>query len=155
MDYEFKNLKQYLNTLGNQLVDNYRNNLSANGVNATGKLGNTLKFKVTKDSTSYYVDLYLEDYWKYVENGRAAGKFPPITSIRDWIRVKPIIPNVYNGKLPTIDDLTYLIRRKIGTRGIPGKHILRDSLEELNIDRIEEALTKDVSIKADQLILII
>lgn len=155
MDYEFKNLKQYLNTLGNQLVDNYRNNLSAKGVNATGKLGNTLKFKVTKDSTSYYVDLYLEDYWKYVENGRAAGKFPPITSIRDWIRVKPIIPNVYNGKLPTIDDLTYLIRRKIGTRGIPGKHILRDSLEELNIDRIEEALTKDVNIKADQLILII
>lgn len=155
MDYEFKNLRQYLNTLGNQLVDNYRNNLSSKGINATGKLGNTLKFKVTKDSTSYYVDLYLEDYWKYVENGRAAGKFPPIASIREWIRVKPVIPNMYNGKLPTIDDLTYLIRRKIGTRGIPGKHILRDSLEELNIDRIEEALTKDINIKADQLILMI
>lgn len=155
MDFEFKNVKQYLNYLGNQLVNNYRTNLASNNVNATGKLGNTLSYEVVTGDGYYAVDLNIEDYWKYVEEGRAAGKFPPIDKIKDWIRIKPIVPNIKNGKLPNIDQLAYLISRKIGTRGTQGKHILSNSIDELDINKIEEALTKDLNISADHLILII
>lgn len=155
MEFEFKNIRQYLNYLGNTLVNNYRNNLKNRNVDATGKLGNTLSFKVVSEDGVLAVDLSLEDYWKYVEYGRQAGKFPPISSIKEWIKVKPVIPNIKNGHLPTVEELSYLISRKIAQKGILPRPILSDSIDELDINKIEEALTRDLNVSADKLILIV
>lgn len=114
---------------------------------ATGDLMNNVEYIIEKDSRSVSVSLQLEDYWKYVEEGRAPGKFPPVDKILDWIRVKPIVPDENNGRLPTENQLAFLIGRKIAEEGIKGTHYLQESQEEVLVefeDKLSEAVGKDV-----------
>ena len=114
---------------------------------ATGGLMNNVEYIIEKDSRSVSVSLQLEDYWKYVEGGRAPGKFPPVDKILDWIRVKPIVPDERSGRLPTENQLAFLIGRKIVEEGIEGTHYLQESQEEVLVefeDKLSEAVGKDV-----------
>lgn len=114
---------------------------------ATGGLMNNVEYIIEKDSRSVSVSLQLEDYWKYVEGGRAPGKFPPVDKILDWIRVKPIVPDERSGRLPTENQLAFLIGRKIAEEGIEGTHYLQESQEEVLVefeDKLSEAVGKDV-----------
>ena len=106
--------------------------------------------------------LNLEEYWKYIEEGRKAGKqparkkMPPITEIRKWIDKKNIIPRpirLKSGKefSPTRNTLAFLISRSILKNGfktaIPPKPFFKTSLQtakEMFIDKIKEALVKDL-----------
>ena len=129
---EFPNLTRVLNDYANSLVDNYRNALSTDGINASSELSNSVKYIIEKDNGKFEVNLELADYWKYVENGRRAGKMPPISAIEKWIEIKPVLPRPYNGKLPTTKQLAFLIARSIGENGIEPKHILGDRVDNLN-----------------------
>ena len=114
---------------------------------ATGDLMNNVEYIIEKDSRSVSVSLQLEDYWKYVEEGRAPGKFPPVDKILDWIRVKPIVPDERSGRLPTENQLAFLIGRKIAEEGIEGTHYLQESQEEVLVefeDKLSEAVGRDV-----------
>ena len=87
-------------------------------------------------------------YWKYVDNGRKAGKWPPIDKIIEWIKVKPIIPDNRFGRLPTEKQLAYLIGRKIYEKGIEPKHTLHNSINDIMdtifMDELEAAITQDI-----------
>lgn len=114
---------------------------------ATGDLMNNVEYIIEKDSRSVSVSLQLEDYWRFVEEGRAPGKFPPVDKILDWIRVKPIVPDERSGRLPTENQLAFLIGRKIAEEGIEGTHYLQESQEEVLAefeDKLSEAVGKDV-----------
>ena len=140
-------LEQY----GNIVIDNYRR-LSYQGDSvASGRLVNSLGSFVVSGEGTYELYLRLEDYWKYVEYGRGPGKFPPLEKIREWIDVKPVIPTVYNGKLPTVDQLAYLIGRKIATEGIQPKNYLQNTLDELDLKPLEDAITRSLENKFDNI----
>lgn len=114
---------------------------------ATGDLMNNVEYIIEKDSRSVSVSLQLEDYWRFVEEGRSPGRFPPVDKILDWIRVKPIVPDENNGRLPTENQLAFLIGRKIAEEGIEGTHYLQESQEEVLVefeDKLSEAVGKDV-----------
>ena len=121
---------------------------------------NSEKWGMKVGDRSYEVTLELADYWKYVEGG-AQGRvtspygavypahWPPPSAIRRWIDIKPvdILPGK-NGKIPTPDQLTYLIGRKIAMRGIEPFPALSRTVEELNAkysERIAEAASRDVA----------
>ena len=94
------------------------------------------------------IELYLDlaDYYYYIENGRSAGRFPPVDKILQWIHAKPILPREIDGKLPTEQQLAYLIGRKIANEGFEGSHDLentKNSLEAEFTERIKEALEQD------------
>lgn len=115
---------------------------------ATGNLLNSVEYVIEKDDRSISVSLQLEDYYKYVEEGRKPGKFPPVDKILDWIKVKPIVPDERNGVLPTENQLAYLIGRKIAEEGIEGTHYLQQTQEELMTEfetKLSEAIAKDVN----------
>lgn len=140
-------LEQY----GNIVIDNYRR-LSYQGDSvASGRLVNSLGSFVVSGEGTYELFLRLEDYWKYVEYGRGPGKFPPLEKIKEWIDVKPVIPTVYNGKLPTVDQLAYLIGRKIATEGIQPKNYLQNTLDELDLKPLEDAITRSLENKFDNI----
>lgn len=144
---EFNNLIKALNDIGEMLVNKYREKLENEGINASGKLSNSAEYRVEINDTTYEVQLWLEDYWRWVENGRKAGKFPPINKVREWIKVKPVIPREINGKLPTENQLAYLISRKIALKGIEAKNVLSRSLEDIEnnvYNLLLEALVKDL-----------
>ena len=128
--------------------------------NASGDLLNSVKWGMNVNGSKYEVTLSLADYWKYVEGGTQGREtspwgavypahWPPVSAIRSWIDIKPVIPRPdKNGRIPTPDQLTYLIGRKIMRHGIEPFPALSRTVEELNAkysERIAEAVTKDVA----------
>ena len=130
----------------------YQDKLISEDKIASWDLLNNVNYLIEKDDRQIEVSLRLEDYWKYVEYGRNPGKFPPVDKIKEWIDVKPILPDNRNGKLPTPDQLAFLIGRKISEEGIDATNALQDSVKEVNNrfeKRIEDAITQDVSNMVD------
>ena len=121
-----------INRIAEELAKSYKQQLSADGKNASGRLSNTASYLVNYNGTLLKISLLLEDYWKYVEND-TKPHFPPIDKIRQWIKVKPILPTARKGKLPTEKQLAYLIARKISKVGTKGSHSLQSTLDKANI----------------------
>ena len=150
-----------LNDFGKFLVEEYKDRLITENVNASDELYNSVRYMVEQGNNKFEVKLELADYWKYVENGRKAGKWPPISAIEKWIEIKPIIPRpMKNGKLPTTQQLAFLISRKIygfitrngkkipiDSGGIKPRPLLQQTINEvwdIMNEYIAEAFAKDL-----------
>lgn len=160
MDYV--NTIAVLNEFADTLINEYKGKLAGEGWQS-GKLYNSIKKVSVKNSKgNFMLTLNLEEYWKYIEEGRKAGKqpnrkkMPPITEIRKWIDKKNIIPRpikLKSGKefSPTRNTLAFLISRSILKNGfktaIPPKPLFKTSLQtakDMFMDKIKEALVKDL-----------
>lgn len=131
--------------------------IARNDHNASHNLSNTATSadaqKVTVVTGGYEVSLDLPKYWKYIEHGLAPGGkygnpgWKAYPAIRRWIDIKPVIPRPgRNGRIPTPNQLAYLITRKIVNEGTTGTHDLataRDATLPEYMDRIADALQKD------------
>ena len=126
----------------------YQDNLIRNDRLASGDLLNNIEYEITRGDFTYTIYVKMKDYWYYVENGRKAGKWPPIQNILDWIKIKPVLPRPNaEGKLPTPQQLAFLIARKIGKEGTEGTQDLRkatDTIWDTFEDRLYEAIDEDV-----------
>lgn len=148
-DLEFKwtNLEKVLEEYGRELRNKYQDSLINNDRIASGELLNSCEYIIQKDSYSISVSLQLAEYWKYVE-WDTKPHWPPVDKILEWVKIKPVLPHSgSDGKLPTPEQLTFLIGRKIAKEGTKGSNDLHQSIEELNneyMQLIEEAITKDV-----------
>lgn len=131
-----------------------RANLANMGSNASGNLSATMSGEVVIDAEGYRVTITLADYWRYVdegtrgrETGNPSRKFPPLSAIRQWIQVKPVTPRKDSrGRLPTTDQLAYLIGRKIRDYGTEATGFFREA-ETLTEIQFRARLT--AAVKAD------
>lgn len=137
----------------NQIVGLYRKELESKGVPASGALGDTASVEVEMNGTKLVVSLNLEHYWRYVEYGRRPGKMPPIDNIEEWIRVKPVVPNAMNGKVPTSRQLAYLIARKIGREGIEGRRPLEATVYSDGFESVMDAIKAEITKQLSQTLL--
>ena len=138
----------------NQFVLTLKDTIANNGSNASGKLSQSIKGKVKQNGKWLEVSISLEDYWKYIEYG-TRPHFPPINAIKQWIKVKPILPRpLSNGKLPTTNQLAFLIGRKISKVGTKPRPFLQKSITEFDLvskmykivtDEIEKQLEKEIN----------
>lgn len=156
---EWENTKLILEEFGKQFIDAYRSGLDAKNANASKDLYNSLNFEIKSGEQSISLDILLNDYWKYLEYGCKGTEtsypeayypahYPPVHAIEEWIRIKPVIPEQRNGKLPTQKQLAYMIVNSIHNQGIEPRFIFRDAGEsvwEQLKDALEEAITKDVN----------
>lgn len=140
-------LQVVLGEYAEEVARYYKENLDRDDRYASGKLVQSVESRIAVNGQAYQVQLRLEDYWKYVE-WDTRPHWPPTSALLQWIEVKPVIPQPgRNGKLPTPQQLAYLIGRKIARFGTKGSHTLAKTLEEINDryeERIREALTKDL-----------
>lgn len=100
---------------------------------------------ITIDDTRFKIIFNLEEYWKWVEYGRKPGKMPPIGAIENWIRIKPVIPNAVDGKVPDTKQLAWMIARhigRVGTRAYYPLHLTQTSVEA---DSIISAIKQEIS----------
>lgn len=127
---------------------------------ATGKLVNSIKYKVKREGDTYTVWITGKDYLQYVESGRRPGaKMPPVEPIEQWIKKKRIPIGagrtktlVKRGrqapKAKQLRNMAFLIARSIGKRGIkpfPVSQILDSALKTESFRReLHLAVTKDV-----------
>ena len=153
-------IKQVLNAYARDAEVLYKDKIRAAGRVASGELLNSVHVQIEgSDGTGYEVTMELAEYWKFVEGGSKGTEtspagavypahWPPVDAILKWIQVKPVIPRpLANGKLPTPNQLAYLIGRKIKEHGITPVPALEDTIEELNARYLEElavALSLDV-----------
>ena len=140
-----KVLQEYAILVRNQ----YQDSLIKNNRIATGELLNSVEYDINVGEKHIKVSLNLPEYWKYVEHGRKPGKFPPPDKILEWVKIKPVLPYPdKNNKLPTPNQLSYLIGRKIATKGIEAGNQLQETLDEINdrfMIKIEEAVREDLN----------
>ena len=138
-------LQQY----GDYFIQLAREDLQANNTNASYTLSDTMRTIVNIFDDRMEVDIELQDYWYYVEHGRRPGKFPPVNKIKEWIRVKPVTPYADSkGRMPTVDQLAFLIGRKIATEGTDpqpffekNKKITNDHFKDI----IAQAIDADIA----------
>jgi len=123
----------------NQIAEQYRTTLKNEGKIASGDLVN-FTTDIQQEGKWFSIIFNLQDYWKYVENGRQPGKFPPIDAIARWIEVKPIIPRAINNKVPTTKQLAFLIGRSISENGIQPTKALQTTLESPVVSQLEDTL---------------
>ena len=148
---DFKHTMKALNDFGDFIITNYKSQLEAEQMN-NGELYRTISYSVSTVSSGWVISVSLADYWKYVEYGRRPGKMPPVSAIENWIKVKQIIPHsmtLKSGKtvVPTIPQLSFLIARSIGRRGIAPKPLFKNSFEAAKkqfIQVIKDAITQDI-----------
>ena len=135
LEIKWTRLTEVLDNFAIYFQNKLQENMMRNGSNASGNLVNSFKTEVKIGEDTYEVGIWLEDYWYYVNNGRGptknAGNGKLLEKIKEWIKVKKIVPHVgviKNGKnkgkqyLPTIKQLAYLITRKIHKYGYEGTH---------------------------------
>lgn len=142
---EFKRVEKVLIDFAELMRDGYKERLESEGINASGSLSNSVAAQVEMNGTVFEVSLTLNEYWKYIEGGRPPtqnnGNGELRRSILQWIKVKPVLPTPYDGKLPTEEQLAYLISRKIHKEGYEGKEPLKKTFEE-----VEDMLRGDLEI---------
>lgn len=145
-------LKEYAIELRNTLQDSYINDDRI----ATGDLLNSVEYIIEKDDRQIEVSLQLKEWWKYVEED-TKPHFPPPDAMLNYIKAKPILPKPdNNGKLPTPNQLAYLIGRKISEVGTTGTHNVRDTVRLINEryeEKIGQAISEDVNNELDVIII--
>lgn len=153
---EFKNLTNALKEYADAIRDQYKDNLERDNRRATGNLITSINSKIVVNGTTYEIDLQLADYWKYVE-WDTKPHIPPYNKILEWVKVKPVLPTpMKNGKLPTEEQLAWMITDKIRREGTKGTHDLEDALVEVDYETIiEEALDRDVLESLDEIMLML
>ena len=132
---ELTNLKIYLSEFGNQVTDSYKDKIIKNKVVASGKLRDSINYKLVTTENSVGVYLSAVDYWEYVEYGRKAGKFVPIKPLKNWLLQKGLKAS------------PYAISKSIQKKGIKAKPFFRQSLQEFEIDliKVDDLLQKDIN----------
>lgn len=144
---KWDNTMSVLDSYRMEVENGYRQSLQDNDHVATHGLIDSIRTEVHMDSASFEVILSVTDYWKYVEDD-TKPHFPPRQPILNWIRAKNIVPRPsQDGRLPSENQLAYLIQRKIGFEGTTGTHDLENTLEDVNrryVKMICDAVLLDV-----------
>ena len=140
MEVVYDNLSAYLTSVKDEVLNHYVNQLKSRGY----EIADSVKINIRIDENNHQLVLTLKDYWKWIENGRKAGKQPPINDILRWINKKNIQPRERG---LSKRSMAFLIARKIGLQGIKGKGLLKnteDTYRESFIEECTKAITKDI-----------
>lgn len=145
LDIEWTRVTEVLQRYAEEFIKEARANLGVNNSYASGSLGDTMKPLIEIGENEFKVSIYLNDYWVYVENGRRAGaKMPPISAIKEWIEIKPIVPEDRGYGIPTTEQLAFLIARSIGENGIEPRPFFEKAKETV-YNRFENDIAYAVS----------
>lgn len=84
-----------LSNYGARVQAELQDNLELANHNASGKLSSSIRFRVKNFKDIRWFELYMEDYWKWVDSGRKPGKMPPVQNILAWLDAKRISVTAY------------------------------------------------------------
>lgn len=132
------NLEKKVEEAGKALRETYKDKLKSGGVSATGKLFDSVDYRLEVLEEHIYLYFKAEDYYIHIEKGRKPNsKMPPIEVIRKWMITKGI---------PDKPGTAFVIARSIGIKGIKPKPFLREAKVEIKEyeTQFKDALLLDV-----------
>lgn len=142
---QYPELIKLLNQIGKATAETYKKNLKEKNKYATGKLYNSINYKIEVTQNGVKLYFVADKYYLNIENGRkVGGKMPPIEVIKRWMAIKGIKPR--NGQ--SISNTAYLISRSIQKKGIKPNPFLRNIKNGLKdwVDDINSAINKDLKL---------
>jgi hypothetical protein len=133
---------------GNELIAQMQNRLRINNTNATSSLSQSIEPQIKGTQSGYRLTVLMEDYWQYVEDGRRAGKMPPIKNIYEWIRYKrPMQDKIQQSpdKIAATKSLAYVIARKIGQKGTKAQPFVTPSLKQVTTQTLAQRIGRYIA----------
>jgi len=133
---------------GNELIAQMQNRLRINKTNATSSLYESINPEIKGTQSGYRLTVLMEDYWQYVEEGRKAGKMPPIKNIYEWIRYKrPMQDKIQQSpdKIAATKSLAYVIARKIGQKGTKAQPFVTPSLKQVTTQTLAQRIGRYIA----------
>lgn len=106
------------NNIGKLIILELQKELIGQGHEATGNLVNSFEQRIIELPNSMVLEILMDDYGKYVNNGRkAGGKKVPINVLVKWIENRAIV----NGD-KEVKSLAFAIQQTIHKEGSPTKN---------------------------------
>ena len=146
MKNTFKDVEQVFDEILMNFKGAFKAHIENTGHKASGNLGESMEWETSIGPNGYVVTITLPEYAKYLEDG-TKPHWPNVDAIKKWITIKPVLPRpLSNGKLPTNDQLAFLIGRKISKVGTPATHIITNSMNEFQlVNKLYKALSNIIS----------
>jgi hypothetical protein len=82
--------EKQLEIFGNRYVDILTAELKSAGKVASGKLLQSLDYRIVREANIIQIIIQANDYLTYVDAGRKPGSFPPLKAIQSWTKLKGI-----------------------------------------------------------------
>ena len=125
---------------GQKLQDDLIKSLDTKKKNATGDLRQSIQAvpNVSVTDGIFTYKLILADYYEYVDEGRKAGKQPPIKDIIKWVRVKAALGGLDVTK--NVEGVAFAIARKIGKFGIKPSNFFSDVVNDGRFNKLQNDL---------------
>ena len=137
---------QEINEICAELLERYKQEIKNTGHYASGELANTASYVTKWDGRYFELYFNLQEYWKWLENGRAPGNKPPYRAIRDWMIVKKLIPSSKENRIPRDYAFIANVRRNIAQNGIKPAKVLQKSLDGADdlLSKLADEFTKQL-----------
>lgn len=117
---------------GNEYKKILVNELISANKQATGKLVQSIDYRIRKEAEKYNIELLSESYLKFVDKGRKPGSYPPIKPLLEWVNIKGLPERAAWGVRQNIFKFgikpTNVIQRTI--RGIETSEKIRKLIED-------------------------
>jgi len=162
-DFTPTTVPEVLAVYQDEIINALKTNLEEAHRVSTGTLTQSIRVDVEQDEDVVSFTLFMEDYWRFVDEGRAkGGKQPPIDAMLDFIKFRGIVPKQPRRKSlkPKKKSLSMDKRRKslafamaksIKEKGIKPTNffsdVVNDNLKKRLTNDISKALAKDIRIE--------
>ena len=134
---------------GNELIAQMQNRLRANKTNASSSLSQSIEPQIKQASAdNLRLTILMEDYWQYVEDGRRAGKMPPIKNIYEWIQNKRSVQMKIAqspDRIAATKSLAYVITRKIHREGTKAQPFVTPSLKQVTTQTLAQRIGRYIA----------
>lgn len=131
-------VEEVLNRYGQDLVQAMKDALHAKDAYASGQLESMMDYDVEPTADGYTLYLVAPDYLKWLDQG-TRPHWAPIEPLQRWVWAKGIVPEERNGKLPTVEQLPYMVQHGIAVNGTEGIHQV-NAVADMVFDRWEKEL---------------
>jgi hypothetical protein len=168
-------LVKYATRIALDAEKNLRSNKNGKDSNASGSLADSIRVSpVEYFGSNYSIEISMNDYWQWVNDGRRAGKRPPVSKIIQWIKDKQLRLDdkgvtkrgykregtlisssnkkvkMGNKQVSILEATAYKIAAKIGKYGTKGTDFLTDAIDDNTqglIKELKQAGKKDIIIQ--------
>ena len=111
-----------------RLKTTIENVMRMKNLDASGEASDSLEIQGSK--------LVGNDYIYFLDKGRAPGRFPPVSNIREWVRTKLGISNEKE-----VNSVGFLVGRKMAREGT---EIFKNKSKGLQLDNLVDEMLNDL-----------
>jgi len=128
---------------GQEVIENMRNNLRKNNALASKNLYQQIEAMPTFTPQGINLKINMLEYWQFVENGRRAGKMPPVSALIEYVQNKRELQSKISNardKIAATKSLAYVIARKIGQKGTKAQPFVQPAISQQTLQTLSDRL---------------